>query len=95
MEERKYFKWNEFLSYYKPFKGIFAADMFFAFLGAVTTLVIPLIVRYITGTVIYMPKDLILSTILVLGAVMTLLVLVQCGSNYFIGNYCQIGRAHV
>ena len=50
MEEKKsYFKWGEFLSYYKPFRGIFAADMFFAFLGALTTLVIPLIVRYITG----------------------------------------------
>ena len=31
MEEKKsYFKWGEFLSYYKPFRGIFAADMFFA-----------------------------------------------------------------
>lgn len=95
MEEKKYFKWNEFLSYYKPFKGIFAADMFFAFLGAATTLVIPLIVRYITGTVVYMPKDQILSTILVLGAVMTLLVLIQCGSNYFIGNYGHVMGAKI
>ena len=32
MEEKKsYFKWGEFLSYYKPFRGIFAADMFFAY----------------------------------------------------------------
>ena len=95
MEEKKYFKWNEFLSYYKPFKGIFAADMFFAFLGAATTLVIPLIVRYITGTVVYMPKEQILSTILVLGAVMTLLVLIQCGSNYFIGNYGHVMGAKI
>ena len=64
MEEKKNFKWSEFLSYYKPFKGIFAADMFFAFLGAATTLVIPLIVRYITGTVVFLPKDEILHTIL-------------------------------
>lgn len=46
MEEKKsYFKWGEFLSYYKLFRGIFAADMFFAFLGALTTLVIPQIGR--------------------------------------------------
>lgn len=95
MEEKKYFKWSEFLSYYKPFKGIFAADMFFAFLGAATTLVIPLIVRYITGTVVYMPKDQILHTILVLGALMTLLVLIQCGSNYFIGNYGHVMGAKI
>ena len=87
MEEKKNFKWSEFLSYYKPFKGIFAADMFFAFLGAATTLVIPLIVRYITGTVVFLPKDEILHTIFVLGAIMTALVLIQCFSNYFIGNY--------
>ena len=95
MQEKKYFKWNEFLSYYKPFKGIFAADMFFAFLGAATTLVIPLIVRYITGTVVKMPKEEILPTILYLGGVMTLLVLIQCFSNYFIGNYGHVMGAKI
>ncbi len=95
MEEKKYFKWNEFLSYYKPFKGIFAADMFFAFLGAATTLVIPLIVRYITGTVVFLPKDEILRTIFALGAVMTALVLIQCFSNYFIGNYGHVMGAKI
>ena len=58
MEEKKsYFKWGEFLSYYKPFRGIFAADMFFAFLGALTTLVIPLIVRYIGSLTLCLPLD--------------------------------------
>ena len=40
---------KKFLSYYKPYKKIFAADMFFACLGAAVTLVIPLIIRYITS----------------------------------------------
>ena len=96
MEEKKsYFKWCEFLSYYKPFRGIFAADMFFAFLGALTTLVIPLIVRYITGTVVYLPKGEILSKILFLGGVMVILVAVQCFSNYFIGNYGHVMGAKI
>lgn len=95
MEEKKYFKWGEFLSYYKPFRGMFAADLFFAFLGAATSLVIPLIVRYITGTVVYMPREEILSTIAVLGGVMTLLVLVQCYSNYFMGNYGHVMGAKI
>lgn len=34
--------------YYIPYKGLFFTDMFFAMLGAAITLVIPLIVRYIT-----------------------------------------------
>ena len=96
MEEKKsYFKWGEFLSYYKPFRGIFAADMFCAFLGALTTLVIPLIVRYITGTVVYLPKGEILSKILFLGGVMVILVAVQCFSNYFIGNYGHVMGAKI
>lgn len=95
MEEKKYFKWNEFLGYYKPFKGIFAADMFFAFLGAATTLVIPLIVRYITGTVVYMPSDEIMGMILRLGAVMVILVGIQCFSNYFTGNYGHVMGAKI
>lgn len=32
--------------YYKPYRGLFFADLFFAFLGAAVTLVIPLMVRY-------------------------------------------------
>ena len=96
MEEKKsYFKWGEFLSYYKPFRGIFAADMFFAFLGALTTLVIPLIVRYITGTVVYLPKEEILSRILFLGGIMVVLVAIQCFSNYFIGNYGHVMGAKI
>lgn len=95
MEEKKYFKWSEFLSYYKPFKGIFAADMFFAFLGAATTLVIPLIVRYITGTVVYMPTGQIMGMIGKLGAVMVVLVGIQCFSNYFTGNYGHVMGAKI
>lgn len=94
-EKNSYFKWGEFLSYYKPFRGIFAADMFFAFLGALTTLVIPLIVRYITGTVVYLPKGEILPKILFLGGVMIILVAVQCFSNYFIGNYGHVMGAKI
>ena len=69
--------------------------MFFAFLGALTTLVIPLIVRYITGTVVYLPKGEILPKILFLGGVMIILVAVQCFSNYFIGNYGHVMGAKI
>ena len=37
--------------YYKPYKGLFFADLFFAFLGAAVTLVIPLMVRYIMNSI--------------------------------------------
>ena len=45
-------KLRRLAGYYKPYKALFFSDMFFAMLGAVITLAIPLLVRYITGTVV-------------------------------------------
>ena len=45
---------KKMLSYYKPYRKIFWADMFFAALSAATALVIPLVVRYVTSTLIYL-----------------------------------------
>ena len=50
-------KLKKLASYYRPYLGLFFADMFFAILGAAITLVIPLIVRYITGNVITQDAD--------------------------------------
>ena len=45
-------KTRKFLSYYKPYMGLFAADIFFAFLASAISLVYPMIVRYITNDVL-------------------------------------------
>ncbi len=79
-------KWKKFLSYYRPYLGVFAADLFFALLAAATTLVSPLIVRYITGTVIYMDLSEAMPLILKLAAVLVGLVLLEAGCNYFIAS---------
>lgn len=89
MENVMEHKWKKFFSYYKPYKKVFIADMFFAFLGAAVTLVNPLIVRYITNDVIYRQEGT-LRVILILAAVMFGLVLVECFSNYFIANYGHV-----
>ena len=81
---------KKLLSYYKPYKGLFFADLFFAIIGAGVTLVIPLIVRYITSTVIYMSGNEALTSVLRLGAIMVALVLVECGCNIFIAYYGHI-----
>lgn len=75
------------LSYYKPYKKIFFADMFFAIIGAGVTLVIPLIVRYITNNVITMESGEALDIIFILAAVMVALILLQTYSNFFIAYY--------
>ena len=50
-------KWKKLISYYKPYKGLFFSDLFFAVMGAGISLAIPLIVRYITNVVVYLPGD--------------------------------------
>ncbi len=77
-------KWQRFFSYYKPYKGLFFADMFFAIMGAAVTLVIPLIIRYITGTVIFYEADEALRIILKLALLMVGLVLLEAYCNFFI-----------
>ena len=47
-------------AYYGPYKMLFFSDMLFAVTGAAVTLVIPLIVRYITNTVVYFPGEVLL-----------------------------------
>ncbi|MGN0377549.1 MAG: ABC transporter ATP-binding protein [Suilimivivens sp.] len=83
-------KWKKFLSYYKPYKKVFAADMFFACIAAGVTLVIPLIIRYITNDVIYRETSEALHTILILTAVMAALIILECYCNYFIAYYGHI-----
>ena len=77
-------KWKKFARYYKPYLSSFAADMFFAILGAAVTLIIQMVVRYITGTVIYEEPDKAMKDIAVLAVVMIALVAVEFVCNYFI-----------
>ena len=81
---------KKFLSYYKPYKKIFAADMFFVCLGAAVTLIIPLIIRYITNDVIYRPAGESLKIILSLTGIMAVLIILEFYCNYFIAYYGHI-----
>ena len=81
--------------YYKPYMGLFIADLFFAILGAAVTLVIPLLVRYIMNTIGNMPVSEAKSAILTIGAGMLGLILVQLGSRYFITYYGHMMGAYI
>lgn len=86
---------RKMMSYYKPYLGVFFADMFFAILAAAVTLVIPLIVRYITANVVYLPGEEAAATILKLGIFMLLLVAVECYCNFYISNYGHVMGAKI
>lgn len=80
-------KWSKFMSYYKPYKKLFAADMLFACMGAAVTLVIPLIIRYITNNVIYFEPNDATKTIIILAGIMLGLIILEGYCNFFIAYY--------
>lgn len=82
-------------AYYKPYKGLFFSDLFFAIIGAAITLVIPLLVRYITNQVIYMDARAAFRMIIQLGIFMILLVLVEAFCNFYIAYYGHIMGAKI
>lgn len=82
-------------SYYRPYLPLFLADMFFAILGAAVTLVIPLIVRYITNEVLALDSEEALNKIMSLGILMLALVAVEFICNYFITNFGHVMGAKI
>ncbi|RDY31565.1 ABC transporter ATP-binding protein [Lachnotalea glycerini] len=88
-------RWKKLLSYYKPFKKWLFADLFFAILGAAITLVLPLIVRYITTSVVYMQSKESIQIIIKLSIAMFGLVLVEAFCNFFIAYYGHIMGAKI
>ncbi len=88
-------KWKRLISYYRPYRGLFFSDMVFAILGAAVTLAIPLIVRYITTTVVLLPGEEALQIILKLGAAMVAMVALECFCNFYIAYYGHIMGAKI
>ncbi|MCM1258357.1 MAG: ABC transporter ATP-binding protein/permease [Roseburia sp.] len=86
---------KKMISYYRPYRRVFLADMFFAILASAIALVIPLIVRYVTSTIIYMEPEEVWSKVLFLGMIMVILVAVSCYCNYFISNYGHVMGARI
>lgn len=64
--------------------------MFFAILGAAVTLILPLIVRYITNEVVYFNGADARRAILVLGSIMIALVLLEIFCNFYIAYFGHI-----
>ena len=77
---------KKMLEYYKPYMGIFWTDMFFATVSACIALSIPLVVRYVTSTLIYLEPDVILKQIV---------VIIDCFSKFYIGNYGHVMGAKI
>ena len=74
----------KFLSYYKPYLGLFLADMACALLVSVTTLLIPLCARYVTKNILEENAPDALNQIYWVGAAMVALVVIHTIGNMFV-----------
>lgn len=83
-------KFRKFLSYYRPYLGLFAADMICAFIAAGINLTFPLIVRYISRHVLQADVDLATTWIFKIAMVMILMTAVEYICNYFITSYGHV-----
>jgi len=86
---------KKLISYYKPYLGLFCADMFFATLSAGIALTIPLIVRYVTNTLIYLPAEVILEKIIMVAIILLVLIALDFFCKFFIGNYGHVMGAKI
>ena len=88
-------KLKRLAAYYKPYMGLFWSDMFFAMLGAAVTLIIPLLVRYITGTVVKLPIEESTKIIIKIGIVMLAMVALECFCNFYIAYFGHVMGAKI
>ena len=86
---------KKLISYYQPYRGLFFADLGFAIVGSGVTLVIPLIVRFITEQVVILEAQAAFSMIIKLGAFMMGLVALECICNIFITYYGHMVGANI
>ena len=75
---------KKFLSYYKPYLGLLAADMACAVIVAAAALALPLCARYITNLVLEGSGPDVLPQIYAVGALMLTLVAVHTACNFFV-----------
>ena len=75
---------RKFLSYYKPYLGLFLADMVCALIVSATALTLPLCASYITKNILGSDMPAVPNQIYGMGALMLMLLLVHTLCNMFV-----------
>jgi len=75
---------KKFLSYYKPYRGWLAADLFCALILSAVTLIFPLCARYITQNLLGENPPDALQQIMLMAVFMLILLLIQLGCDMFV-----------
>lgn len=83
-------KLQKFISYYKPYKKIFSLTLLCSLFVTVSTLCIPLIIKYITENLISNFNDQNVKYVYLLGGLMLLLIFIQFCCHVFIDYYGHV-----
>ena len=75
---------RKFFSYYKPYLGLFSADMVCAGIASASTLAIPLCIRYITTNLLEVGSESALHQIYMMGGLMFAFVAIYAACHAFI-----------
>lgn len=75
---------KDFARYYKPYKGLFIADMICAFLTSLCDLIYPMITRIMIND--YIPNRMI-KRLIIVGIVLLAVYIIKMALNYFIQYY--------
>lgn len=84
-----------FAPYFKKYRGVLALDLFCASLTTLCDLVLPLIVRYITGKGMTDIQSLTMRAVLLLGALYLFLRVVDTAANYYMANIGHVMGARI
>jgi ATP-binding cassette subfamily B protein len=83
-------KLKKFLSFYRPYLGMFGADLVCAFTAAGISLAFPMIIRYITKDVFQATTTVAMSVTGKLALIMLGLTILEYCCNYFITSYGHV-----
>ena len=86
---------RSFFPYFRPYMPVMVLDLFCAALTTICDLVLPLIVRYITGSVENGASALLISTVLKLGALYVVLRVIDTAANYYMQSIGHIMGANI
>ena len=75
---------KKFISYYKPYKTVFFLDMFCALVISAVDLAFPQILSYLNTTFYIQPKDMIMDSLLLLGAGLLVMYVVRAICRYYV-----------
>lgn len=88
-------KLGRFINYYKPYKGLFAMDMFCALIAAGIDLFFPLVVKYLLDYGINNEYGVAVDLILKIGALMLVIYIIKYFCQYFITAWGHIMGARM